>query len=116
MASDTHLKHVAVMLERASRQKKAKVWSDASRLLTSPGSTRVEVNLGRLTRAAGEGTRVLVPGKVLGFGNLGKKLTVGAYSFSASARAKIAESGGSALTLEEFVKKYPDGGGVRIVR
>jgi large subunit ribosomal protein L15 len=39
--------------------------------------------------------------KVLGSGDLTKKLTVTAHSFSASARAKIEEAGGTATALRE---------------
>lgn len=40
------------------------------------------------------------PVKVLGDGNLGKRLAVSAHGFSASARAKIEAAGGTATVLE----------------
>ena len=58
----------------------------------------------------------VVPGKVLGTGNLEKKLNVGAFSFSASARSKIERAGGKTFSVEEFVKKYPAGSGVALVK
>ncbi|MDG6938691.1 MAG: uL15 family ribosomal protein, partial [Nitrososphaerota archaeon] len=58
----------------------------------------------------------LLLGKVLGTGVAGKKLVVGAFSFSASARSKIEATGGAALSVEDFLKKYPKGSGVRLVR
>jgi large subunit ribosomal protein L15 len=50
-------------------------------------------------RAAGLATRRNVPVKVLGQGELTKKLTVRAAAFSASAREKIESAGGSAEVL-----------------
>lgn len=115
-ASNAILRRAAVMLERAGKKNKAAIWSEASKMLSNPARSRVEVNLGRLSRVAGEGAAVFVPGKVLGTGEAAKKLVVGAFSFSASASSKLKSSGGSALTIEEFLTKYPKGSGVRLVK
>jgi large subunit ribosomal protein L18e len=104
------------MLEKAGRRQKAPIWTEASALLSNPASTRVEVNLGRISRIAGDGEAVFVPGKVLGTGVMERKVTVGAFAFSAGARSKIEASGGSALSVEQFLKKYPKGSGVRLVK
>jgi large subunit ribosomal protein L18e len=101
------------MLQRAG--KKARIWSVASEALLATAANRVEVNVGRISRLAKAGEVVFVPGKVLGTGVLDKKLVVGAYSFSGSAKAKIESAGGSALGVGEFLKKHPDGSGVRLV-
>ena len=52
-------------------------------------------------RAAGLATRKGTPVKVLGQGELSKKLTVRAHGFSASAREKIEAAGGTCAILEE---------------
>ncbi len=115
-ATNPVLKHASIMLERAGKKQKAPIWAKASGMLASPSSTRVEVNLGRISRIASDGEAIFVPGKVLGTGVMERKLTVGAFSFSASAKSKIEASGGSALTMAEFLKKYPKGSGVRLVK
>ena len=115
-ASNPVLRRTAVMLEKAGKKHKARIWSDASALLSNPAGTRVEVNLGRISRVVGEAQAVFVPGKVLGTGVAGKKMVVGAFSFSTSARSKIEATGGAALSVEDFLKKYPKGSGVRLVR
>jgi len=115
-ATNPLLRHASIMLEKASKKQKAPIWMEASNLLSSPASIRVEVNLGRISRIAGDGEVVFVPGKVLGTGVMERKLTVGAFAFSASARSKIEASGGSALTIGEFLKKYPKGSGVKLVK
>lgn len=115
-ASNPVLRHTSVMLERAGKKQKAPIWREASDILSSPSKSRVEVNLGRISRIAEEGQPVFVPGKVLGTGVMEKKLIVGAFSFSEGARSKIKASGGSALTVEEFLKRFPKGSGVRLVR
>ena len=115
-ASNPVLRRAAVMLERAGKKHDAPIWAEASNLLSGPASNQVEVNLGRISRVAGDGQAIFVPGKVLGTGVMGKKVTIGAFAFSDSARSKIEASGGSALTIGEFLKKYPKGSGVKLVR
>jgi len=115
-ASNPALRYASVMLEKAGKKQKARIWSVASTMLTNPASTRVAVNLGRISRIAADGEAVFVPGKVLATGVLERKVTVGAFSYSAQARSKIEAFGGSALSVEQFLKKYPKGSGVRLVK
>ncbi len=109
------LRSAIILLERKGRSGKSAIWTEAARLLASGRVTWPEVNIARLARIGGA-SAVFVPGKVLGTGNLERKLNVGAFSFSASARSKIEQAGGKALTVEEFVKKYPEGSGVALVK
>ncbi len=115
-STNQELRHAVVMLERAGKKQKSPIWAEASALLASPASTKVEVNVGHISRMSVSGAKVFVPGKVLGSGLVAKKLVVGAFSFSSSAREKIESKGGSAVSVEQFLKKYPDGSGVTIVQ
>jgi large subunit ribosomal protein L18e len=104
------------MLERAGKKQKAPIWTDASNMLSGPTKNMVEVNLRRISRLAEAGDAVFVPGKVLGTGVIDRRLTVGAFAFSSAAKSKIEASGGSALSVVEFLKKYPKGSGVKLVK
>ena len=108
-------KQAVVMLERAGKKNQAPIWLAASRRLGSPAATKVEVNVGKISKVTSPGGAVFVPGKVLGTGIIDKKVEIGAFSYSASARAKIEASGGSAMTVEEFLARHPNGSGVRLV-
>jgi large subunit ribosomal protein L18e len=110
------LRRAVVMLEKAGKKQKAPVWKDASSLLSSPGRVRVEVNLGQISRIAEDGQALFVPGKVLGTGVIDRKVVVGAFAFSTQAKSKIEASGGSALSIDQFLRKYPKGSGVKLVR
>jgi large subunit ribosomal protein L18e len=103
-----------VALERKGRKEKLAIWRDTARYLAAPHSTETEVNVGHLARL-GDGPLV-VPGKVLGTGPIDKKLVIGAFSFSSAARRKIEAAGGEALSIAEFVERYPEGSGVTLVR
>ena len=52
-------------------------------------------------RAAGLATRTGIPVKVLGRGELSKKLTIHAHGFSKSARERIEAAGGTCQVIEE---------------
>lgn len=105
----------SVMLEKASKEQGAPIWMLSSKAIADDTKNRVEVNLSRISRVAAEGQALFVPGKVLGTGTISTKVVVGAFSFSASAKSKIEDAGGSALDVERFVKKYPKGTGVKLV-
>lgn len=109
------LRHTVVMLEKAGKKHKSPIWIQASGSLASPSSLKVEVNVGRISRIADSGAKIFVPGKVLGSGTVDKKVVVGAFSFSSSAKQKIESKGGSAFSIEQFLKKFPKGSGVTIV-
>lgn len=112
--SNRVLREQVVALERKGRKEKIGLWREAAKFLGAPHSTETEVNVGHLSRV-GDGP-IVVPGKVLGNGPIEKKLVVGAFSFSASARRKIEEAGGEALSIDELLKRYPEGSGVTLVR
>ena len=115
-ASNPVLRQTSVMLEKAGKKQKAPIWEVASRLLSNPAINRVEVNLGRISRVARDNHPIFVPGKVLGTGVIDKKVIIGAFSFSSAAKSKIEASGGSALSVEEFLRKFPKGSGVKLVQ
>jgi len=112
--SNALLKSAIIMLERKGSGGKSPIWREAATYLASGTVSWPEVNVGHLARL--EASTVFVPGKVLGTGTIDKKVTVGAFSFSASAKAKIEAAGGKAFTIEEFVKHYPEGSGVALVK
>jgi large subunit ribosomal protein L18e len=91
-------------LKRHSQKSKQKLWKTASSKLLASRKNRPEVNVGQISRHSKEGSQVLVPGKVLGVGNIDHKVTVAAYSFSRDAAKKIQASGGTCLDISEFMK------------
>lgn len=116
MKSNKILREEAVMLERKGRKEGLAIWKEAAKMLSAPKSNETVVNISRLARLGGGKDPIFVPGKVLGTGPLDKKLIVGAFTFSASARSKIESAGGEALEIQEFVDRYPKGSGVLLVK
>ncbi len=102
-------------LKKQSREKEVALWRDIALRLECPTRNYPEVNLSRINRYTKEKDLILVPGKVLGAGELDHQLTVAALSFSGSARGKITAAGGSCLSINELMDKNPQGQRVRIV-
>ena len=73
------------------------------------------MNLFRLDRLVESKDTVVVPGVVLGTGEITKPATVAALKFSGSSKAKIEKAGGKCLAIEKLAKENPDGKGVRIL-
>jgi len=102
-------------LKKAARAHEAPIWAAVADRLERPRHQLIPVNVGQLGRLAVAGETIVVPGKLLAEGPLAKRLTVGAFGFSAEARSKIHAAGGTALSLHEMVRAHPDGSGVRLL-
>jgi large subunit ribosomal protein L18e len=102
-------------LRRAFKKNKAPIWRTLERELSRPRRSRREVNIGALADKTEEGQVIVVPGKLLGSGEIGHKLTVCAISMSESAAKKIITSGGKLVSFSSLVEQYPKGKGVRLV-
>ncbi len=102
-------------LYKAAHREEAPIWRDLARRLERSNRLFAEVNVGKIDRFAQKNELVVVPGKVLGSGELTKPVTVAAWQFSAQARDKISAAGGKATTIAELVAERPKGDGVRIM-
>ena len=102
-------------LRKASKESGSPVWGYVAELLSKPSRRRIAVNLSRINRHASDGEVVIVPGKVLGAGELSKKVTIAALSFSEAALQKIKAAGGRALTIKDLIDENPEGKGVRVM-
>lgn len=83
--------------------------------LSKPRRRTYEVNLFRLEKYADEKDLVIVPGNVLGTGEVTKAFTVAALKFSASAKHKIEKAGGKCLSIEDIIEDTPSGKTVKII-
>ncbi|RME55302.1 50S ribosomal protein L18e [Candidatus Woesearchaeota archaeon] len=110
--TDLNLKNLINELNKAG--KNAKIWKRVAEDLAKPTRQRRIVNLERIERFAKDNETVVVPGKVLANGELTKKVTVAAWTFSEAAKRKI-NAKGKTLTIRQLVKENPKGSKVRIL-
>ncbi len=102
-------------LKAQSRSTGAALWRDVALRLEASRSNWAEPNLSRLSRTAGENETILVPGKLLGSGDIIGSPSVAAYSVSAGARSKIEAAGGRVMSIRDLMNDNPNGKGVRIL-
>jgi len=115
MFANTMIDNTIWTLRSAFKKNKAPIWRALEEELAGPRANRREINVRRLAKVTKASEVVVIPGKILGTGNLGHKLTVCAFSISETADKKVIESGGKVVTFEDLIKKHPDGKGVRII-
>ncbi|UCD92669.1 MAG: 50S ribosomal protein L18e [Methanobacteriota archaeon] len=102
-------------LKILSYEKKARIWKDVAKRLSKPSRNWAEVNVSRIARHAKKKETILVPGKLLGAGNIDIPLTVAAFRSSDSAKKKIEKAGGKAITIQELMQANPKGSNIRIM-
>ncbi len=83
---------------------KAKLYKQISLLAAKPRRSRVVVNLMELNKVAKSGS-IIVPGKVLGTGEVKAKFSIAAIEFSGSAKAKLEAAGCNILSLKDMLGK-----------
>ncbi len=101
-------------LKKCAIEQDVALWKRIATDLEKPTRGKRIVNVYKIEQYAKPNETVIVPGKVLGMGELSKKVTVAAYSFSEEAKQKI-NGKGTAITILELVEKNPKGKGVRIL-
>ena len=99
-------------LKKASSKNEAPIWARLAELALKPSSARRDINLYRISQLTREGDTVVFPGKVLGVGSVGHKITLCAFSISNSAADKILKSGGSIVSHSRLLDQNPTGRGV----
>jgi len=102
-------------LKKQSKENEALIWKDIAEDLTKPRRSRIAVNLSHLNRYTEKNEIVIVPGKVLGAGEIDHPITVAAFSFSNRGRTKIQTARGKIISLTDLVRKNPKGSNVRII-
>ena len=103
------------LLKQASIKNDAPIWSKLAKLALKTSSARRVVNLTKINKVTKENDVIVVPGKVLGTGNVLHKVTLSSFSISNSAAKKIIESGGKIISFSEMIEKFPTGKGVNII-
>ena len=102
-------------LKKRSTEQSVSLWKRIALDLEKPSRQRRVVNLSRINRYTDENDIIIVPGKVLGSGDLNHKLTISAYQFSEQAKDKLEKAGAKIMTLFDLSKEKPNGKKIKIV-
>ena len=102
-------------LRKVAKENNARIWLAIADILERPRRKRVIVNLSKINRLTKKNDTIVVPGKVLGGGELDHPVKIAAFAFSESAKKKILATGGQFLTIYELINENPKGSNVRII-
>ena len=102
-------------LRKKSAENNVEIWRNIAEHLAKPRRGSISVNVSRLNRFTQKSETVVVPGKVLGTGEIAHPITVAAFAFSSNAKKKIEAAKGKCLSFLDLVKKDPKGSKIRIL-
>jgi large subunit ribosomal protein L18e len=99
-------------LQGASREDHYRgLWKRVLKLSDVPARSRRKVNLYKINRYSKEGDNVIVPGKVLGEGQMDHRISITAMEFSARARTNLKGSQCTVRKLDQMMKEK----GIRVI-
>ena len=102
-------------LKKEGKLKGVNLWIRLAKELSKSRKNRRVVNLWKINKYTKKDENVVIPGKVLGYGNLDHKVTVAAFKFSKTAEEKIVKCGGEVISINELIKRNPSGSSVKIL-
>lgn len=104
------------ILKKKSYENKVKIWKDIAKRLEKSSKRYAAVNVWKLEKFLKDDETAIVPGKLLGYGNINRKVNVAAFAFSKTAKQKIEKVGGKTMSIMDLVEVNPKGSGIRIIR
>ncbi|MEM0107006.1 MAG: 50S ribosomal protein L18e [Candidatus Micrarchaeaceae archaeon] len=85
--------------------KKKGLWKRLYSFASRPERSRVEVGIEKINKYTKEGDIAIIPGKVLGPGELDHKVTIAAIEFSKPAEEALRKAGCEIKGIEELYKQ-----------
>ncbi|HOI18551.1 MAG TPA: 50S ribosomal protein L18e [Candidatus Woesearchaeota archaeon] len=113
--TNNHLLETIRKLKESSAKEKVSIWKKVAIELERPTRQRRSINLSRINRFCNENDIIVVPGKVLSSGDVNKKITIAAWSFSSKAIEKLEKSKSKVMKLEQLIKENPKGKNLKII-
>ncbi len=98
----------------AKKQKAAK-WVEIANLLALPRRQQIIKNLDEIEKQCKEGDTIIVPGKVLGKGDVSKRIRISAFSYSQEAREKLKAKKSEIVSIADEIKKNPKAEGIKVL-
>lgn len=104
-------KWIELLSKSKANAKNKKLLDYLQFLASKPKRQRVSVNLYKLDKMSKANRSIVVPGKVLGTGDISKSINITAIDFSSGALQKLKSSNCKVVDLGEMISK----GGARII-
>src|SRR3989344_7582961 len=113
--TNVQLNGLIQLLKKQSSEQNVHIWKRLAIDLEKPTRIRRVVNVYRLGKFTKDNENVVVPGKVLGSGEISHKINVAAFDFSEGAKKKIIEAKGTCMLIADMMQKNPKGQNIRII-
>jgi large subunit ribosomal protein L18e len=113
--TNPHLANLIVEMKKKAIVDKSPFWKRIASDLERPTRIRRVVNLSRINRFTKDNEVVVVPGKVLGSGDLNHKVTIIAFAFSEGAVDKIKKQNCDVMSISQLLQKNPKTSDIRIL-
>lgn len=114
--TNPRVRKIIAELEKKYRKTKIPLFKDLAERLYSPRrKARRGVNLSKLERYVNEGEIAIVPDKVLGYGEVSKKISIVALAYSKTAKRKLENVKIKMIDFEEFIANAKKPLKVRII-
>lgn len=114
--TDERIKQTVDKLLELSRTNSSSLWRDLAKRLSGGRRRYASINLEKIDKLSNEGDTLVVPGSILGSGNLSKKLTLSSLRISQKALDKLKSAGCTYKTIEELSTENPKGSNIKIMR
>ena len=108
------LQELVSSLKKQSLEQKTNVWKSVALELERPTRNHRVVNLSKIEKYCKDNDVIIIPGKLLSGGLLTKKVTIAAYAFSEKVLEKSSGKA-SIISIEDAMKKFPNGKNIRII-
>jgi len=95
---------------------KNKNWLPIAKTVSSSRRKYSKINLEDIESKTTAGDTVIVVGKVLGTGEVTKKVRICAFGFSKSALSKLKKTKSEPVSILEEIKKNPKAEGIKIIK
>ena len=105
MQTGTEKKSVIEALKLLNKSKKVKLFKALMQSIRAPERQRTEINVGKISRYSKPKSVVVVPGKVLGFGQMEHAVEIVALDFSEESKRKITAAGGSVKSFKWLTER-----------
>lgn len=109
--TNKELRNLIQELKQLSLDQKVPVWKRIAKDLEKSTRQRRIINISKINRFSKANETIIVPGKVLGTGDINHNVTVAAWQFSESAKDKIKNF----LSIKELMKINPQGKKLKIL-
>ncbi len=113
--SNVQMRGLIQLLKKQGSEQNVSLWRRVALDLEKPARKRRIINVYRINKHTKDNEIIIVPGKVLGTGEINHKVNVAAFEFSDGAVRKITKANGTCMSITDLVQKNPKAQNIRIM-